>query len=217
MRKLLLFVCFLFGAGLTYSYAQQISGTVVDEGRNGVPGVTITNTTNNRSTQSSLTGAFTIPGEVGHTLVFTFVGFQQQVIRVTDASGMQVIMKVQAKDLQEVTVAYGQKRRQRELGYQAPVVSGSEIAATQRENFFNSLAGRVPGATVTSTSGAPGSSSSIILRGATSIGGNNQPLIVVDGVPYDNQTLNQESLVAGGGVSFANRQSDYSNRAMDIN
>ena len=105
MRKLLLFVCFLFAAGITQLYAQQISGTVVDEGRNGVPGVTITNTNNNRSTQSSVTGAFTIPGEVGHTLVFTFVGFQQQSVRVAAASGMQVIMKIQARDLEEVTVA----------------------------------------------------------------------------------------------------------------
>jgi ferric enterobactin receptor len=217
MRKLLLFVCFLFGAGLTYSYAQQITGTVVDEGRNGVPGVTITNTTNNRSAQSSETGAFTIPGEVGHNLVFTFVGFQQQNVRVAALSGMQVIMRIQAKDLEEVTVAYGQKRPARELGFQTPVVSGTEIAATQRENFFNALAGRIPGATVVSSSGAPGSSSSIILRGATSIGGNNQPLLVVDGVPYDNQTFNQENLIGGGSVSFANRQSDYSNRAMDIN
>src|SRR5688572_20182448 len=124
MRKLLLFVCFLFGAGLTQLSAQQISGTVVDEGRNGVPGVTITNTTNNRSTQTSVTGAFSVPGEIGHTLVFTFVGFQQQVVKVTATSGMQVIMKVQARDLQEVTVAYGQKRPARELGSQTPVVSG---------------------------------------------------------------------------------------------
>jgi TonB-linked SusC/RagA family outer membrane protein len=217
MRKLLLFVCILLGTCFHELYAQQISGTVVDEAGSGLPGVTITNTSNNRSTQSAPSGAFSLPGEVGNTLSFTFVGYQQQNVRASATSGIRVTMRVQARDLQEVTVAYGQKRRQRELGYQAPVVSGTEIAATQRENFFNSLAGRIPGATVTSSSGAPGSSSSIILRGATSIGGNNQPLLVVDGVPYDNQTFNQENLVGGGSVSFANRQSDYSNRAMDIN
>jgi TonB-linked SusC/RagA family outer membrane protein len=78
----------------------------------------------------------------------------------------------------------------------------------------------VPGATVTSTSGAPGASAQIILRGAVSIDGDNQPLFVVDGVPFDNQTLNQEALVPASNpnsVGFVNRNSDYGNRAMDLN
>jgi ferric enterobactin receptor len=213
---------FVVGALLiqsTFALAQErsISGTVRDEVGNALPGVTITNQNNSRSTQTNAEGAFTLNAATGHVLVFTFVGYERQTVTVGSQNTLSVVLAVTTKQLEEVTVAYGQKRKTRELGYQAPSVSGAEIAQTQRENFLNSLAGRIPGAQITSSSGAPGSSTSIILRGATSIGGNNQPLIVVDGVPYDNQTLNQETLIAGGAVGFANRNSDYGNRAMDIN
>lgn len=214
----------LFVAGVlllqsTFLAAQErsITGTVRDEAGNALPGVTVTNQNSNRSTQTNASGIFTLNAATGHVIVFTFVGYERNTISVGSQSEVSVVLAVAARQLEEVTVAYGQKRKTRELGYQAPSVSGSEIAQTQRENFLNSLAGRIPGAQITNSSGAPGASTSIILRGATSIGGNNQPLIVVDGIPYDNQTLNQETLIAGGAVGFANRNSDYGNRAMDIN
>ncbi|RZL17455.1 MAG: SusC/RagA family TonB-linked outer membrane protein, partial [Pedobacter sp.] len=99
-------------------------------------------------------------------------------------------------------------------------VKGEEIAQTQKDNWINALAGRVAGANITPTAGTPGASTSIVLRGAVSLGNSNQPLFVVDGVPIDNSTLNQESLIAStnaSGVGFANRNSDYGNRASDIN
>ncbi len=129
-------------------------------------------------------------------------------------------------DLSNIIVTgYGQRKNKRELSYQAPTVSGDELAQTKRDNFLNSLAGRVPGLTVTSTSGMPGASAQIILRGGTSIGGNNQPLFVVDGVPLSNGSVDQNDLPAAsstalagtGNLSLANRNSDYTNRIADIN
>lgn len=219
MRKKLGLVVMLFVLPLSTLFAQErpISGTVTDEAKIPLQGVTILNRATNKSTQTDPSGNFKISAATGQVLVLTFIGYESTTYTVSSDDRISISMKSTSRELQEVTVAYGIKKKPRELGYQAPTVSGKEIAETQRDNFFNSLAGRIPGASITSTSGAPGSSTSIILRGATSIGGNNQPLIVVDGVPYDNQTFNQEALVAGGGVSFNNRNNDYSNRAMDIN
>src|SRR5439155_21786585 len=96
-----------------------------------------------------------------------------------------------ARSLDAVVVtALGQTTTQRALGYSQQSVQGPEIAQTQRENFVNALQGRVAGVDVTSTSGVPGSSSSIVIRGISSISSSNQPLMIVDGLPMDNRTLN---------------------------
>ena len=114
-----------------------------------------------------------------------------------------------------VVTAYGQTRNKRELAYQAPVVKGDEIAQTRRENFINSLAGRVPGLTVTSTSGLPGASAQIILRGGASIAGNNQPLFVVDGVPFSSDTNAQGNFVDGNAM-LVNENRNHSDWAKYI-
>lgn len=227
MRKLLrlfFILPLMLFALLQNLHAQEraVTGTVVsnDDGTP-MPGVTVANNTTGRKVQTNDAGYYSIAAATGHTLLFTFVGYVAQQKSVP-ATGMINIKLVSTdKELENVIVTgYGQKRNKRELSYQTPVVSGAELAATRRDNFLNSLAGRVPGLTVTSTSGLPGASATIMLRGATSIGGNNQPLFVVDGVPLDNNSLNQEDLIAASNtnaVGFANRNSDYTNRIADIN
>ncbi len=76
------------------------------------------------------------------------------------------------------------------MGTAQQTVQGSDIAQTQRENFVNALQGRVAGVEVTSSSGVPGASSSITIRGISSISSSNQPLMIIDGLPMDNKTLN---------------------------
>jgi len=203
---------------------RTVSGTVTsNEDGTPIPGVTVTNTKSGIRVQTNDAGYYSIAASTGQTLSYTFVGYvlQQQTV---PATGMLNIKLVSTdNELENVIVTgYGQKRNKRELAYQTPTVSGEELSSTRRDNFLNSLAGRVPGLTVTSTSGLPGASATIMLRGATSIGGNNQPLFVVDGVPLDNNSLNQEDLIASStagttGVGFANRNSDYTNRIADIN
>ncbi|NOT90833.1 SusC/RagA family TonB-linked outer membrane protein [Ferruginibacter sp.] len=227
MRKLLrLFFIFpLMLFALTQNLHAQdrtVTGTVTssDDGTP-MPGVTVANNSTGKKVQTNDAGYYSIAAATGQTLQFTFVGYVAQQKSVP-ATGMINIKLVSTdKELENVIVTgYGQKRNKRELSYQTPVVSGAELAATRRDNFLNSLAGRVPGLTVTSTSGLPGASATIMLRGATSIGGNNQSLFVVDGVPLDNNSLNQEDLIAASNtnaVGFANRNSDYTNRIADIN
>ena len=126
-----------------------------------------------------------------------------------------------ATALNEVVVtALGQTAQQRSLGTAQQTVSGAAIAETQRENFVNALQGRVAGVEVTSSSGVPGSSSMITIRGISSISGSNQPLFIIDGLPMDNKTLNTQSLPSdfpGSAIGFANRGVDFTNRAADVN
>ena len=224
MRKYLhglLWACLLLALP-GFGQTTQISGTVLsDDDGSPLIGVTITNTTTSKRTTTNEAGYFTIEAVKGQVLRITYVGFATKEITVGDAKSISTRLVANDKDLDNVVVTgYGQKRNKRELAYQTPTVSGGEIAATRRDNFVNSLAGRVPGLTVTSTSGLPGASAQVVLRGATSMSGNNQPLFVVDGVPQDNSGLNQENLIPASntnGVAFANRNSDYTNRIADIN
>lgn len=134
---------------------------------------------------------------------------------------LDVSLTAAASVLQQVVVtALGREVAQRSLGTAQQTVSGQNVAETQRENFVNALQGRVAGVNVTSTSGTPGASASITIRGVSSISGSNQPLFIVDGLPIDNKTLNSNVLASdapGSATAFNNRGVDFTNRAADIN
>lgn len=220
--KLLLASCLLIFSKGVFAQEGTVSGTVLaDDDATPLIGVTVSNAANGKKTQTNQAGYFSIAAAKGDRLIITYVGYAKKEVTLAGEKIISIKLVSSDKDLDNVVVTgYGQKRNKRELSYQTPTVKGEEIAATRRDNFLNSLAGRVPGLTVTSTSGLPGASAQIVLRGATSMSGNNQPLFVVDGVPQDNSGLNQESLIAASnanGVGFANRNSDYTNRISDIN
>lgn len=205
-----------------FAQEKTVTGTVLaNEDNTPLIGVTVTNTSTDQKTTTNAAGYFSIKAASGQTLAFTYIGFARQTVVVGTGNLVNVKLVSNEQDLGNVVVtAYGQARNKRELAYQAPVVKGEEVAQTRRENFLNALNGRVPGLTVTSTSGVPGASAQIVLRGGSSIGSNNQPLFVVDGVPQDNSTLNQESLIPSSnpnGQGYANRNGDYTNRIADIN
>ncbi len=210
----------LFISGSVFSQSNTITGVVIgDDDKEPLRNVTVSIKGTKTATKTNEAGYYSIVAEKGQVIQFSFVDYARQEIVVGGTDAKVNIKLVQAqKQLGEVVVtAYGIKKSKRELGYIAQEVKGEEIAQTQRDNWLNALAGRVPGANITSTSGAPGSSTSIVLRGSVSIGNSNSPLFVVDGVPYDNQTMNGENLASAGSVTFGNRNTDFGNRAMDLN
>ena len=218
----------LFSFFRSWAQTGVVSGTVLSE-TDGSPlvGVTVTNTATKVRAQTNTAGYYSIKAEKGQVLTFVYVGHTMKEVTVGDAKQISVKLVDSDKDMNDVVVTgYGQARSKRELSYQAPVVKGEEIAQTRRGNFLNALAGRVPGLTVTSTSGMPGASAQIMLRGGTSIGGNNQPLFVVDGVPMSDVSVDQNDLVGAsittsasgaGNLALANRNADYTNRIADMN
>lgn len=222
MRRILPFLLlftatFMLGV-IARAQERTVSGTILAEDDNSpLQGVTVTNRNTKKQVLTNIAGFYSIAAERGHVLVFTNVGYSEKQITVGDATLLNQKLTLSDKQLGEVVVtAYGINRNKKSLGYSTPKVDGDEVANTQRENFFQGLAGRVPGLSVNATSGDPGASSQIVLRGFVSISGDNSPLIVVDGLPIDNSTFSQSTLIAAGTLGTS-RDQDYTNRAQDIN
>ncbi|MCX2473052.1 SusC/RagA family TonB-linked outer membrane protein [Pedobacter sp. MC2016-05] len=216
MMKKLLFSFIGMVMLLAQVFAQQATITGKVTSSDGpIPGASIRVKGTSIVSQSNSDGNFTIKALKTDVLTFSYIGYKTVERTVGNNTTINVSMQADASNLNEVVVtAYGIDRDVKSLGYSTPKVSGDEAAATQRNDFFGSLQGRVPGLSINSTNGNPGSSAQIVLRGFVSISGDNNALIVVDGVPINNSTLNQtRELVSGA----ANRDQDYSNRGMDIN
>ncbi len=224
MRRLLLFfsmVVMLLTSLPLFAQLRTITGTVVSDQGEPLEGVTVNNVKTNKNSVTNAAGYFSIQATTGQTLVFTYIGYSSSRSVVGNANSIRVSLKAGGSQLDEVVVtAMDIKRNPRELGYSVQTVKGSDIQQTQRENFINSLQGRVAGVTVTPTSGAAGASAAIVLRGFNTLSGNNQPLFIVDGIIIDNQTLNSNSQ-SGSGIGLAsdgnNRNNDNTNRIADIN
>ncbi len=166
-------------------------------------------------------GRYSIRVAAGQVLMFRIIGHAPEERTVGAEDAIDVQMRPVATNLNEVVVtALGQTTTQRALGTSQQSVQGAEIASTQRENFVNALQGRVAGVEVTSSSGVPGASASITIRGVSSISSSNQPLMIVDGLPLDNKTFNTGALASdapGSLTAFSNRGLDFTNRAADLN
>lgn len=194
---------------------KSISGTVTSsEDGSAMPGVSISVKGTSKGTSTDGTGKYKISVPQNATLVFSFLGFETQSVKVGNQTTIDLVLASSAAMLEEVvTTAQGIKQDRRTLGYSIQEVKGEDVAETQRSNFMTALQGRAAGLSMTSTSGQPGASVQIQLRGVTSIGGSNSPLFVVDGLPLDNRTFGQGALVSDG----PNRGNDYMNRAGEIN
>jgi len=178
----------------------------------GIPGVNVILKGTQIGTTSDASGKYSLAIDEARNpvLVFSFIGFENQEIQVGNESVIHVTLKEGAETLNEVVVtALDIKRDARSLGYSVGQVDGKEISRVAQENILNSLSGKVPGVSINATGGT-GSSVSMIIRGATSLSGDNQPLFVVDGVPIVN-TLNNISQVG------SDNRVDYGNAISSIN
>jgi TonB-linked SusC/RagA family outer membrane protein len=222
MKKRLLFVLtsLFFVTAQVFAQQQTVTGKVTTEQGAPLSGVQVSvEGTNNRAVTGP-DGSFSIVAAPGQTLQFRTLGRAPQQRVVTGNGVVNVALPAVATTLNAVVVtALGQEASKRSLGTSQQTVSGQAIAETQRENFVTALQGRVAGVDVVTSSGIPGASSSITIRGISSISSSNQPLMIIDGLPMDNRTLNTGVLVsdANSTQAFSNRGVDFSNRASDLN
>jgi len=207
-------------AGQAFAQQRIITGRVTSEYGSPLSGVAILVKGTSTSTSSNSEGAYSIPAEAGQVLRFRLIGTALVERTVGTDDVIDVQLRTVAMDLDAVVVtALGQTVSARALGTSQQTLRGEDISQTQRENFVNSLQGRIAGVDVTSTSGVPGASSSITIRGVSSISSSNQPLVIVDGLPIDNKTLNTRVLASdrpGSTTAFNNRGLDFTNRAADL-
>jgi TonB-linked SusC/RagA family outer membrane protein len=206
---------------LALAQQKTVTGKVTSEAGAPLSGVAVVIKGTTTGTSTSGEGNYTIRASVGQVLQYRLIGTSPEERTVGSENVINVSLKRVASNLDAVVVtALGQTTAQRALGTAQQTVSGSAVAETQRENFINALQGRVAGVEVTSSSGVPGASSMITIRGVSSISSNNQPLMIIDGLPVDNKTLNTGVLASdapGSATAFSNRGVDFTNRASDFN
>jgi outer membrane receptor protein involved in Fe transport len=217
MRKLLFGLVLL--SSISYSYAQERSVTgKVTTAADGValPGANIQIKGTTRGTNTDAEGNYRINVPDNSTLIFSFIGVESQQIPVGSQTTINVSLKADTKQLNEVVVtALGASREKRTLGYSVANVGGDALTRSGEPNVIQGLAAKTAGVIVTSSSGTPGASSKIVLRGPSTFTGEQQPLIVVDGVPINNETVTTS---AGDYPFNANLGGvNNSNRALDIN
>lgn len=190
-RKTLLFFLLiaLFLPVAAHAQGITVTGKVVSsEDGYGLPGVTVQIKGLSDGTVTDIDGNYSIHTDAKKTLIFSFVGFKTQEIAINGKTKINVTMDVDAQILDDVVVtALGIKRQKRELGYATEEIGGDMVARSGSGNVISALSGRSAGVQIINPTGVDGGSSRIVIRGNNSIFGDNQPLIVVDGVPMTNE------------------------------
>ena len=195
-----------FVVQLTFAQEKTISGTVVDETNMPLPGATVVIKGTTTGTSTDFDGNYSIGANSGDVLTFSYVGYADQNATVGASNSINISLAPD-NTLEEVVVtALGIKRDEKALGYSTQQIGSEELVAVRDANIVNSLSGKIAGINVTNTSGAVGATSRIVIRGISTISGNTQPLIVVDGVVMDNSSYG--SSTSSGGNSTPNGLAD---------
>ena len=212
MRKFAILLVFLLFAGLQVVLAQKtITGKVTSsEDGLGIPGATVLVKGTTQGVITDMDGVFklTVPANATK-LVISVIGMKALEVAVGTQSSYAIVLEPEAKNIEGVVItALGISREKKSLGYATQAVDGSEINNVKRDNFVNSLSGRVAGVQV-KANGNMGGSSNVVIRGSRSLTGNNQALFVVDGVPVNNDNTNNAGQLTGrNGYDYGNAASD---------
>jgi TonB-linked SusC/RagA family outer membrane protein len=170
-----------------------ITGTVTSsEDELPIPGVSVLAKGTSIGTVTDKNGIFSIAiPQTSKTLVLSFVGMETQEIAITNESNLQVMLVPATYEVDEVVVtALGISKEKKSLTYSATEVKSDELVKSNEANIVSALSGKVAGVQVSNSSGMAGGSSRILIRGVSSLQGNNQPMFVVDGVPFSNEEFN---------------------------
>lgn len=159
-----------------------------------LPGVTVRVKGGTTGTYTGVEGNYSIQAEPGQVLVYSFIGFLTQERTVGEQNSINVVLGTDSKALKEVVVtALGIESDKRTLTYSVQSINGENLQNANQPNIVNALQGQVAGAQISSSGGSPGLPSEIILRGVSSLTGDNQPLIIVDGIRVSNAATNGAS------------------------
>jgi TonB-linked SusC/RagA family outer membrane protein len=214
-RQILMAIVYLFVATLgAYAQSGVVTGTVrsADDGGT-LPGVNVVVKGTTVLAITDLDGKYSINvPSGGTTLVFSYIGFRTQEVAIAGRPVVDVSLVVDTRQLDELIVtAFGVEQERKSLGYAVQEVRAASLMEAQQPNLVNALQGKVAGVQITNSGGAPGAASVIMIRGGTSLSGNNQPLFIVDGIPIDN------SAPVSRGVGLGAQNTVNSNRGIDIN
>ena len=214
-RKLmLLMTCLMIGIGLVNAQISKVTGNVTSE-EDGLPvvGASVLVKGTTVGTVTDIDGNFTltnVPSSAG-TLVISFIGMQSQEVKIKP--NVNVVLKSDAEVLDEVVVtAMGISKEKKALAYAVQDIKGDQLTQAASTSLSSALQGKVSGVDITPSSGMPGASSQITIRGVRSFTGDNTPLYVIDGMPISSAADIDTDTRNTGSVAGA----DFANRAVDI-
>jgi TonB-linked SusC/RagA family outer membrane protein len=192
-------------------FQETVRGQVVDsESGESIPGVNVMIQGTSIGTVTTIDGEFELEvSDLDQVLVISYIGYERLEIPLQGRTEINVELVQSVAEMDELVVtAFGLERQRKALGYSVQSVDGVSLSTAREVNVANSLQGRVAGVHVSRSSAGAGGSSSITIRGSSSLAGNNQPLYVIDGVPIDNTNLDPASHTSGR---------DYGDGIGDIN
>jgi len=223
MRKhLLSTILFLSFAVIVQAQTKEVTGKVTDSTGAPLAGASVNIKGGRGGTSVGTDGTFRITAPSNSTLVISAIGFDSKEVRIANVSDISVRLMIANRTLNEVVVtALGIRKEKRSLGYAAQTINSDELNKSGTGNPLNELSGKASGLTVINSAGDPGSGTFVLLRGVTSVTGNNQPLMVVDGVPIDNSSNNYDpqfnGFQAGGANADLLGATQPTNRGIDLN
>ena len=184
---------------MQFSFAQEktVTGVVSDES-GPLPGASVIVKGTKRGTQTDVDGKYSLKANTGEILVFSFIGMTDATAKVGSSNVLNMVMKAGGQEIVEVVVtSQGIKKEKKALGYAVTTIKAEEFASKPSTDIARALTGKVAGANIQQTSGLSGSGTNIIIRGYSSITGNNQPLFVVDGIPFNSDTNSDGNFLEG--------------------
>jgi len=192
------------------AFAQRtVNGVVKDAGGEALIGASVLVEGTTVGAVTDIDGNYTIDVPAGSSsLVYSYTGYETQTLTLGASNVVDVIMREGLTLETAVVTALGIERDEKALGYAVQQVGGDDIVKSGASNAVDALVGKAAGVQVTRSSGSAGGGSRILIRGVTSMVGDNQPLIIIDGVRTNNETALSQAETAGTGVS---------NRLQDLN
>ncbi|MEP7278484.1 MAG: SusC/RagA family TonB-linked outer membrane protein [Bacteroidota bacterium] len=213
-----LFLCLLFAMSFFSMDAQTVTGTVSSTEGDRLSGVSVNVKGSNQGTTTDGEGKFSINVSAKTVLVFSSVGYTAQELAVSGRTVIDISLVRDLRNLDEVVVtALGIRKQTKRLGYSATSISTDQLTTVRTTNLGNSLQGKVAGLNVSPPAGGPGGSSKIRIRGQSSFGGDNSPLIVVNGIPFNNTSVSAGGSSGNGTGNPTGGSSDQGDGLQSIN
>jgi TonB-linked SusC/RagA family outer membrane protein len=176
---------------------KTVTGTVIGEDGEGLIGVNVIETGTTNGMITDIDGKYSITVADNASIEFSMIGYSTSIVKVGNQTTINVTLDEGVALDEMVVTALGIERSKKSLGYSVTEVSGEDFTEAREINVASSLSGKVAGVNVSRTSTGPAGSTRIVIRGNSSISGNNQPLYVVDGVPIDNSNLGSAGMWGG--------------------
>ncbi len=190
-------LCLALSMQFAFAQEKTVTGVVSDES-GPLPGANVIIKSTKKGTQTDVDGKYSLKAKAGDVLIFSFIGMKDATATVGASNTVNMVMKSGGEELSEVVVtSQGIKKEKKALGYAVTTIKAEEFASKPSTDIARALTGKAPGVNIQQTSGLSGSGTNIIIRGYSSITGNNQPLFVVDGVPFNADTNSDGNFVEG--------------------